>query len=69
MNDEKVTRLNINLNEETANNLREMANAEGRTVTDIIRRAIGVYKFVAYDEAGDLYIHREDGERLRVMIL
>lgn len=68
MNDE-VTRLNINVNAEVAEFLREAAERENRTITEVVRRAVSVYKFVAYDEAGELYVERDNGERLRVMIL
>lgn len=64
-----ITRLNINVNAEVAEFLREAAEREGHSITEVVRRAVSVYKFIAYDEAGDLYIERENGERLRVMIL
>lgn len=46
-----TTRLNVNINDDTAEALREMAADEGTTVTEIVRRAVSVYKF--FDEARD----------------
>lgn len=65
MND--VTRLNININSDVAEDLRTMATQEGRTITEVVRRAIGVYKFMAYDAEGDIYIEKENGQRDRVL--
>lgn len=40
------TRLNININDETASALRELAKERGTSVTDIVRRAVSVYAYV-----------------------
>lgn len=39
-----TTRLSINLNDETAATLRKASAVEGRTVTEVVRRAVGVYE-------------------------
>lgn len=41
-----TTRLNVNINDETALALRDMADRRSTSVTEIVRRAISVYKFV-----------------------
>ena len=46
-----ATRLSVNINDETANALREIAKDEGTTVTEVVRRAVSVYKF--FDDARD----------------
>jgi len=46
------TRLSININDETAAALKELAAKRGLTVTEVVRRAVSVYKFVE-DEVGD----------------
>lgn len=46
-----TTRLSVNINDETANALREIAKDEGTTVTEVVRRAVSVYKF--FDDARD----------------
>lgn len=46
------TRLSVNINEETARALRELAERHDTSVTDIVRRAVAVYKFVE-DETRD----------------
>jgi hypothetical protein len=40
------TRLNININDETAATLRDLAQERGTSVTDIVRRAVSVYAYV-----------------------
>lgn len=39
-------RLSVNINDETAQALKEMAARRQTTVTEIIRRAVSMYKFV-----------------------
>jgi hypothetical protein len=41
-----ATRLNINVSDETAQLLREMAARGDTSVTEIVRRAVGVYKYI-----------------------
>lgn len=45
----ELTRLSVNLNEETAEALREIADSRGISFTEAVRRSIGVYK-AALDE-------------------
>jgi len=47
-----TTRLSVNINDETASALRSMAERRQTTVTEIVRRAVSVYKFVE-DEVVD----------------
>lgn len=42
----EITRLNVNLNEATAKALKELAEVNGLTLTETVRRAISVYKFM-----------------------
>lgn len=46
-----ATRLSVNINDETARALRELAEQDETTVTEIVRRAVSVYRF--FDEARD----------------
>lgn len=49
------TRLNINLNDETAAALRQLAGSRGTTVTEQVRRAVGVYSTLEQAQSrGDL---------------
>lgn len=41
-----TTRLSVNINDETAAALRDLAERRGTTVTEIVRRSVSVYKFV-----------------------
>jgi hypothetical protein len=41
-----TTRLNVNINDETALALRDLATRRSTTVTEIVRRSISLYKFV-----------------------
>lgn len=53
-----MTRLSININEETAVVLKTRSAQEGRTVTEMIRRAVAVYDRVAQA--------RDDGEPVKI---
>lgn len=44
-----VVRLSVNLNEETADALKKLAADKGITITEVMRRAVAVTKFL-YDE-------------------
>lgn len=46
-----TVRLSVNINDETEEALKELAARRDTTVTEIIRRAVSVYKFVE-DEVG-----------------
>lgn len=46
------TRLSVNISNDTARTLRELAEKNETSVTDIIRRAVSVYKLVE-DNADD----------------
>lgn len=39
-------RLSVNINDETAAALEDLAERRGTSITDIVRRAVSVYKFV-----------------------
>lgn len=65
----ETTRLSVNINAETAEFLRTAGEREGRSITEIIRRAVGLYKFVVYDEAGAVYIEDANGALSKVMML
>ena len=47
-----TTRLSVNINDETAAALRDLAKRRQTTVTEVVRRAVSVYKFVE-DEVVD----------------
>lgn len=47
-----VTRLNINISIETAEALRELAAAENTSITNVVRRAVNVYKFLDEQMSG-----------------
>lgn len=65
-------RLNVNLNDETGAQLRRCAEEEGRTVTEVIRRAVGVYMFVREEcVVGDkqLKLESRDGTSMIVTLI
>ena len=47
-----TTRLNVNINDETAAALQELASRRQTTVTEVVRRAVSIYKFIE-DEVMD----------------
>lgn len=64
-------RLNINMNEQTAAALRELAQREQISITEAVRRAISIYKFFS-DELADgrkIQTMREDGGAKRDVVL
>jgi predicted transcriptional regulator len=68
-----ATRLNINVNDETAAALQELAAKRDTTLTEIVRRAVSVYKFVE-DEVvdGEKTLEIKDktsGERTTLAVL
>lgn len=46
---EQLVRLNVNMSKETAKNLKELSKRQGLSLTETVRRAITIYKFI-YDE-------------------
>lgn len=61
--DAPQTRLNININSQTAKALREYAKANGVTVTEAVRRLIGVGTIItkAEDEGKDVLLRGNEG--------
>lgn len=49
--DTALTRLNVNLNQETAAALKEIAARENISLTEAVRRAIAIFKFVEDEQA------------------
>lgn len=64
-----VTRLSVNINADTAEFLHEAAKRENRSITEVIRRAVSVYKYVTYDEAGGIYVQKENGAMAKLLVL
>lgn len=64
-------RLNINMNEETAAALRELAQEKQISITEAVRRAISVYKFVEDEiaEGRKIQTMRPDGSEKRDVVL
>lgn len=63
------TRLNININDQTAEQLKRLAEADQQSVTEVVRRATSVYDFIhdAVRSGKDLRIH--DGDEVTRIIL
>jgi hypothetical protein len=65
-NSEPMTRLNVNLNSETAAALQEIAENRGISFTEAVRRAISVYKFIDDETQEGHRIQTVDPERNQV---
>ena len=63
---DKITRLNVNLNAETADALKEIAEHRGISFTEAVRRAISVYKFIDDETQEGHRIQTVDPERNQV---
>jgi hypothetical protein len=44
--EQQLVRLNVNMNEKTALELREVAKSDGISITEVVRRAIALYRYV-----------------------
>ena len=66
-----VVKLNININDETEAALKELAARRGITVTETVRRAVAVYKFIEdeMDAGGKLQVIHEGGTSTSVAIV
>ena len=63
----KQPRLSVNMNEETAQALKELAEKNGLSVTEAVRRAISVYKFVNDElESGRKILTMDPNEKNKV---
>jgi hypothetical protein len=58
------TRLSVNINDETADALRTLAERRGVTVTETIRRAVSVYKYLADEMAEGRVLQVTDGREV-----
>lgn len=65
------TRLNVNLNAETANALKDLVERHGITYTEAIRRAVSVYQYFDAEKAVGNRIQsmKPNGEDKRDIIL
>ncbi|MEW1808432.1 CopG family transcriptional regulator [Pseudarthrobacter sp. NPDC080039] len=43
---QQIVRLNVNMNEQTATDLKELAERDGLSFTETIRRAVAIYKYI-----------------------
>lgn len=48
-----ATRLSVNINDETTAALQELAQRRDTSVTEVVRRAVAVYKFLEDQVAGE----------------
>lgn len=69
--DTALVRLNVNLNRETADALKAIADKEKISLTEAVRRAIAVLKFVEEEQARGRRIQtmEQDGKDKRELIL
>ena len=64
-----TVRLSININDETTRDLKEMAERNNTTVTDIVRRAVSVYYFVVNETDKEKELRIVDDEYILVVEL
>lgn len=69
--DTALVRLNVNLNKETAEALKEIAQKENISLTEAVRRAIAILKFVEEEQGRGRKIQTmdRDGKDKRELIL
>lgn len=67
-------RLNVNINDETATALQDLARRQGVSVTEIVRRAIGTYNFIQEELEGQpgkslQIVNESSNERTKLALL
>lgn len=69
--DTALVRLNVNLNKETAAALKELAEKQGISLTEAVRRAIALLKFIDDEQAEGRKIQTmdSDGKNKRELVL
>lgn len=65
----EVTRLTVNLNAETAAALNEIAAKRGISLTETVRRAVAVLKFLEDEIQKGHVVQSTDGARTRELLL
>lgn len=67
----ELTKLSVNINKDTADAIKEMAEARGISITEVIRRAISIAVFIDEETRAGRQIHtvRADGKKRRELII
>jgi len=70
MSNNKVTKVTVNMHGEALDALRQMAADQGRTLTEVIRGAIGTEKFLRDEIAagGKILIEGSNGKFRQIMM-
>lgn len=66
------TRLNININDETANAIRQWQSREARNATEIVRRSISIYDYIQtqrYEHGATFLMELPNGEQWKIEVL
>lgn len=70
LEDATVSRLSVNINEDTANAIREIKASEGISATETIRRAVSFYRYLLdCRDVGDRILRESDGSYRELVIL
>ncbi|GAB1516803.1 ribbon-helix-helix protein, CopG family [Actinophytocola sp. KF-1] len=66
-----TTKLTVNLSQEVVDILRDLADREGTTMTEVLRRAIAVQKYLAdeQDEGKNILIEDPEKNTVRQLVL
>jgi hypothetical protein len=66
-----TTRLSVNMNDQTTADVKELAARRQISVTEVIRRAVSVYKFIEDENAAGstIRISRRNGEETIIVTL
>lgn len=69
--EQQLVRLNVNMNEKTALELREVAEGDRVSITEVVRRAIALYRYVRTETRNGrvLMIMDKDGSRRSEIVL
>jgi hypothetical protein len=64
-----TARLNVNVNDETAVALRSLAAKQGTTVTEVVRRAVSVHRFLSDAQKRGDRIQLTDGRTTTLVVI
>lgn len=67
--DDKYVRLSVNLNADSAATLRAMSQRRKVSITELIRRAIAIYKFVSEAQENGQKVQIVDGTTIKELLV
>lgn len=64
-----MSRLNVNINDRTAAEIHALMAEHGITATEVVRRAVGVYRFIDYEKTQGSKIQLRKGRTITEVVI